>query len=291
MKKLIIIFFILFISLPNAFCATNTNIGELETTIFGYENKSDSDVKRIEKIEEYLYGSKKQGTINNRVETIKNDIGYVDKEEVLKAERQQREEIRRQNELKEIERIKSVKEDSTVDYPVVDNMEQTIFNKNYKQETIYSRLDRLETKVFNKTSPKLALNDRVDNLSNIILPQKNKPDTGYGNFENDDVYSYQNPLPDVNSQSVPFQLSVLEQDILNTTYNNDNISTRLGRLEQSLFNRTFATDNDLQRLQRIAVTYEAKQNSHKYENNRKMQNMATVSQLGGILLMILAMLL
>ena len=83
----------------------------------------------------------------------------------------------------------------------------------------------------------------------------------------------------------------MEQDLLRNNYDNDNISNRLNRLEYKLFNRNFSSDTDITRLQRIMVAYEAKQNSYKYENNRKMQNMATASQIGGILLMILAMIL
>lgn len=291
MKNLIIILIVLLITSLQGFAATPATIGELETTVFGYENKSETDIKRVENIEEYLYGEKKQGNMTSRIESIQNDIGYVNKESVYKAAEKQKEEQIKQREQKEIERIQSIKEDSSVDYPIVDKMEQTLFKQDYKKENIYKRLDRLETKVFQKTSPKLALNDRVDNLSSVILPRKQQIKDDYDSYANQAMNDYNAQLPSVNPQSVPFQLAVLEQDILKTTYNNDNISTRLGRLEQSLFNRTFATDNDMQRLQRIAVTYEAKQNSYKYENNRKMQNMATVSQFGGILLMILAMLL
>lgn len=291
MKKLIIILIVLLITSLQGFAAASATIGELETTVFGYENKSETDVKRVEIIEEYLYGEKKQGNLTSRIESIQNDIGYVNKDAVYKAVEKQKEEQIKQREQKEIERIQSIKEDSSVDYPIVDKMEQTLFKQSYKKENIYKRLDRLETKVFQKTSPKLALNDRVDNLSSVVLPKKQQIKDDYDNYANSAMNDYSAQLPSVNPQSVPFQLAVLEQDILKTTYNNDNISTRLGRLEQSLFNRTFATDNDMQRLQRISVTYEAKQNSYKYENNRKMQNMATVSQFGGILLMILAMLL
>ena len=63
------------------------------------------------------------------------------------------------------------------------------------------------------------------------------------------------------------------------------------KLEKKLFKKTFDSDSDVSRLQRIMVAYDAKKDSYKYENNKKMQNMATVSQLGGILLMILAILL
>ena len=103
---------------------------------------------------------------------------------------------------------------------------------------------------------------------------------------------YQNSgLEPVNNNSLPFQLSALEQGILNSDFQNDNISNRLTRLEQTMFNRTFNTDSDVTRLQRIMVAYDAKKNSYKYDNNRAMQNVAAISQFGGILLMILAMLL
>ena len=80
-------------------------------------------------------------------------------------------------------------------------------------------------------------------------------------------------------------------ELLKGNFERDNIANRLSRLEQKLFNRTFITDSDISRLQRIMVAYDAKKDSYKYENNRKMQKMATASQLGGILLMILAILL
>ena len=98
-------------------------------------------------------------------------------------------------------------------------------------------------------------------------------------------------LQQVDDQTMPFQLAALENDVLKHDYSNDNNASRLSRLEQKLFNRTFPNDSDVQRMQRVLVAYEAKKDSYKYENNRKMQNMATMSQIGGILLMILAILL
>ena len=106
-----------------------------------------------------------------------------------------------------------------------------------------------------------------------------------------DNYYANSGLEPINNQSIPFQLSALEQDILRNDYANDNISSRLTRLEQKLFKRTFTSDNDITRLQRIMVAYDAKRNSSRYDNNRAMQNMATASQIGGLLLMILAILL
>lgn len=265
--------------------AANTTLDALESTIFGYDYKNESDSKRIERLESYLYGSKKTGNINKRIENIQNDIGYV-KQETIQSNSDN-------NKLKNNVRneLMNLKEDASVEYPIVDKIEQELFNTNYKAENIYARLDRLEKQVFNKTSNE-ALTDRVDKLASVVLPKNRltRTEEDYSQQELDKYYR-NNGLQDIDSQTLPFQLAVLEQDLLKNNYENDNISNRLNRIENKLFNRTFSSDTDITRLQRILVAYDAKQKSHKYENNRKMQNMATASQIGGILLMILAMIL
>lgn len=279
MKRLVIIFLILFIQTPFVM-AQNAQISSIESNIFGYDYDNETDIKRVERIEDFLYGTKKNGNINKRIENIKNDIGFV-KEEQITA----------QKELPNNIRIPKLKEDSSVEYPMVDKLEETLFKTTYKTDDIYKRLDRLEQKVFMKVSND-DLNDRVDKLASVVMPkktlQRNQDDYSPQNL---DSYYRSNGLESIDNQSLPFQLAVLEQDLFKNNYERDNIASRLDRLEQKLFNRTFSSDTDITRLQRIMVAYEAKQKSHKYENNRRMQNMATASQLGGILLMILAMIL
>lgn len=279
MKRVIIIFLILLIQ-PTFAVAQNVELTNIEANIFGYDYDNEADLKRIERIENYLYGAKKNGNINKRIENIKNDIGYVNEPKTVAKK-----------ELPSQLKIPKLKEDSSVEYPMVDKLEETLFNTTYKTEDIYKRLDRLEQKVFTKTSND-DLNDRVDKLASVVLPRKTlqRQEDNYTQ-ENIDNYYRTNGLQSIDNQSVPFQLAVLEQDLFKNNYERENIANRLDRLEQKLFNRTFSSDTDITRLQRIMVAYDAKQKSYKYENNRKMQNMATASQLGGILLMILAMIL
>ena len=223
-----------------------------------------------------------------RVENIKNDSGLTfSKQPSIENNSSSKTLTRKDDDIPEL------KEDATVEYLIVDKMEEEIFKTTYKNENIYSRLNRLEKSVFNKTSDE-DLNSRVDKLASVIRPKARKmyQQNNYGYSSDDlDAYYNNNGFEPVNDQSIPFQLSALEEDLLRNSYNNDNTSNRLSRLEQKLFNRTFVSDSDVTRLQRIMVAYDAKKNSYKYENNRKMQNMATVSQIGGILLMILAILL
>ena len=282
------------IQVPMISIGANSNITEVETSVFGYDYKNESDIKRIERLERYLYGTKKNGDIDKRLNDIKTDIGFTSKNK-------QKNKLPTSSDKKLSENLNQslnnelmgLKENSTVDYPIVDSMEKEVFKTIYKNEDIYKRLDRLEEKVFNSKST-ASLNERVNKLASAISPMKNTANNmnnySYSSDELNEYYA-KSGLETVNDQSLPFQLAVLEQELLRNIYDNDNIANRLTRLEQKLFKRTFQSDNDISRLQRIMVAYDAKKNSYKYENNRKMQNVATFSQIGGILLMILAILL
>lgn len=290
MKKFILITLIIFATNISAFALTTKDtLSVIENNLFGYEYKTETDIARVERIEEHLYGQKKTGTVQKRIESIKSDTGIIVEEPkpVITAE----EKARAKQEQRDKE-LKNLKEDSTVDYPIVDKMEQEIFHTTYKNENIYSRLDRLEERVFKQKS-NADLNTRVDKLASFLKPSMPKNQTYQDNYtvqDMDDYYASRGFEP-VNNQTLPLQLMALEKEILRRTYDTDNNAVRLTRLEQSLFNRTFPNDADTTRMQRIKVAYDAKQNSYKYENNRRMQNVATMSQVGSILLMILAILL
>ncbi len=290
MKRIIIIFLILLIPAAGNCSGLISNIASVENNIFGYEYSNESDSKRIERIENYLYGSKKSGNLSKRMEAIQNDMGYTasQSENIQSVDNTAVNQETSKNQNNSL----ALKEDDTVEYPMVDKMEEELFHTTYKQENIYSRLNRLEQKVFNKTTNE-ALNDRVNNLASVVNPRKSLRKHRESDFSSDELDNYyrNSGLEPVNNQSMPFQLAVIEQDLLNNEFQADNVAVRLNRLENKLFNRTFATDNDVTRLQRIMVAYDAKKNSYKYENNRRMQNMAAISQFGGILLMILAMIL
>ncbi len=282
MKKIILSLLIPFIFCLAVIGSTvnSETITAIETNMFGYDYNTEPEITRLERIEKQLYGEKRKGNIAQRIKSIQDDTGFT----VVKA-------VPNQSQKNLQNTLPQLKEDSSVEYPMVDKLEEEVFKTTYKNENIYSRLDRLETKIFNQTSND-SLNNRVDKLASVVSPKKQikREETIYSDNDLNNYYR-NNGLEPINDQSVPFQLATLEQNILKNDYMNDNISTRLNRLEKEMFSRTFPNDNDVVRLQRIMVAYDAKQDSYKYENNRKMQKMATASQLGGILLMILAMLL
>lgn len=301
-KKFIITFLLLLIINMGVYAANiRDTLSSIENGVFGYDYHSESDLKRIERLEEYMYGVKKTGAIQSRVDSLQNDSGIITEVKKPKKELPSQDQMndssigtnRLQNSLKPgLKKQSSLKEDDTVEYAIVDKMEKDLFNQTYKNENIYDRLNRLETTVFQNTSND-DLSTRVDKLASVLRPSGRKMPIQERTYSAKDFESLYNSsgLQQVDDNSMPFQLAALENDILRHEYLDDNNANRLSRLEQKLFNRTFPTDADTVRMQRIMVAYEAKKDSYKYENNRKMQNMATMSQIGGILLMILAILL
>ena len=289
MKKNIITVLLFFIIGISAYAVNiKDTLSSIENGVFGYDYKNESDTRRVERLEEYMYGVKKSGTIQSRVDSLQNDSGIIaeDKKQkrVLQAKKEENKEVLLEPETKR----KVLKEDETVEYTIVDKMEKELFSRTFKEESIYNRLNRLEMTVFQKTS-KEDLNSRVDNLAAVLHPSGKRSGV-YSTQAMDKMLGDKGVQP-IDRNTLPFQLSALEHDIFRHDYNGDNNSSRLSRLEQKMFNRTFPNDADTQRFQRLLAACEAKKDSYKYENNKKMQNMATISQIGGILLMILAILL
>ena len=87
MKEKILTILILFVSQTFAI-ASNPALDSLEMTIYGYDYKNETDTKRIERLESYLYGNKRSGNITKRIENIQNDIGYVKPQNIKKENNQ-----------------------------------------------------------------------------------------------------------------------------------------------------------------------------------------------------------
>jgi hypothetical protein len=297
MKKFILIILLIFLMIPpaNALVSTSDSITAIENSVFGYDYKNESEIKRLERLEQHLYGQKKSGDVLKRIQNIQNDTGFTSKEEKAfqKPSSTAQKTPTMKNAQNQQNEMMNLKEDSSVEYPIVDKMEQEIFKTTYKNENIYNRLNRLEEKVFKKTSNE-DLNSRVNKLSTVVISSASKrreqDSFNYTDREMNNYYA-NSGMQQIDNSNLPFELSVLEEELLKRTYANENTALRLNRIEQKLFNRNFPNDNDVMRLQRALVAYDAKKNSYKYDSNRRMQNMATMTQLSGILLMILAMIL
>ena len=303
--KLLLIFLFLTATAISAVNHSN-QLTQIENNFFGLDYSNETDIQRLQRIEKVLYGNEQKGTVENRIKKISQDTGTT-----FETKREQKKQDTLKDNIniplpkqasseQQMPKENYVAEDSTVDYPIVDKMEEKVFKKTYKSENIYKRLDRLETKVFNRTNNDV-LNSRVERLSNALLYDNTtnvaKQDSSYlpypqqlqKNTQKYSKYSNTNKSGTYDENNLSTQLATLERSQFNNVYLNESIGQRLNRLEQNMLGKTFPQDNAQTRAERLMTVNVAQQNSHIYDNNKTMRNVATFSQIGGILLMVLAM--
>ena len=317
MIKKSIILLALILTTQSYVLAQNQTLDKIENSIFGYTYSNENDESRVNRIEEKVYGSKSSGQIQNRISKLKKDLSadlmgheispkedtFMEEEDFVLAEK---EPIEAQN----------------MDYPVINELERQVFNKENKAENIKNRLSKLEQKTFNKTYDKDDLSTRVDRLKAKIKPQsfmangmdqqdnkfytqapkkmaQNYHINQYGSpfdydmynspvpytYDDEDDYNY---IPQHNVPAKPLNLSAIEKKLYKTKYENQPTSERLTRIETSVFGTSFPNDSDNERIERLSSAIQAQKSAKRYDSNRFNQNMATAFQIGTFILMVLA---
>ena len=322
-KKLLLSIFALLVLSSNSFAADyiTTKLNEIEKYFYGYTNKG-SDISRVARVEKDLYGQTSSQSLKNRVDKIYKDMNlgtstgaaapmnesYAPAEPVAKDIGPEAE--------------------AGIKYPIVDKLEQKVFQKSYENDDIYNRLSRLEKKIFPndaKRESTLSLNERVDALRDkllggaklaavdidpsreeIILENGQKymgdSDTQYNYYSYEGAKNHiaqpstssYSSYPDYDDEIVGYaqnyDLDVLEKQLFGKRFAQEPPSKRLARLESSLFQRTFS-DNDEARIQRLLAVTTAQKTSQEYDSNKWARRLNTGIQIGSILLMVLAMIL
>ncbi len=275
------------------------NLAMIENHIFGYENSRMSDIQRLDTIEKFVYGKTQNTNIDTRLSNLNEDLGLsTGKEEKITSMSQST------NPTAQEYDYSNEPTDPSAQYPVVDNIETSLLSQTYKNENIYKRLDRLEKKAYGKVL-KGSLSERVERLSTLVEPIS--PQRSYDEFmANNDDYNYYSPTTNGNPRAssaqtyIPEQISspsstadllALEQNILGKTYTTDSTSRRLSRLEKKILNKDFATEPDELRIERLTTVANAQQSSQVYKESKLMQHVSTGIQIGGMILMLLAMIL
>lgn len=306
MKKFILILGIL-ITISPCFGATQYSsiLDNIENSLYGFTYTTSDDSDRLSRIEESVYGqSKPNKPIADRISNLKKDmaadlIGHeiTPKEDTFMEE---------QDSYKEetLAQDKRPPAGANVDYPSINELEKQIFNQEFKNKDLNSRLASLEQKSLGKTYDNEPFSARVERLQAKIKPKSfmnNSLAQSSNNYYNEEAipldknYSldeYQPPEFDYdayNSKNAkPTNLANVEKALFKRTFANENMNNRLSRLESAIFGTTFATDSDTDRLRRISSAYKATKSANKYDSNKFTQNMATAMQIGTLLLMILA---
>lgn len=187
MKKIIIFLVsILILSVQNVFASQYTpTIEKIENSLFGFTYSNEAETTRLNRIEEKVYGKTSTAQIQNRVAKLKKDLAT----DLMGQEIEPKEDTFAQEEDSWIT-AKEPAEAAKMDYPVINELEKQVFNKEFKGQNIKTRLSKLEEKTFGKTYEKEDLSTRVDRLKAEVRPRtfmENKMAKQENTFMNDPI--------------------------------------------------------------------------------------------------------
>ena len=268
MKRLFSVLVILFFCV-NLNALANDTLTKLENSLFGMDYNGQNDGQRLARLEKTVYGKNFTDSNLNRTKRLYDDLcgDEIGHEIVPKFDT-----------FAEEDELITMQE--KVNYPVIDELEESVFKKKFPNKDINERLASLEKYSFNKTYDKENFADRVERLRQDILGTKfNDMDYYRKDFENYNDYSEPNNL--ANSFDNP-----------NHNYSSNNLDNNdVARDEMYYFNRTFDNESLSKRKKRIKSIKKAQRSSDIYDDNRFQQKMSTAMQIGAMLLMILAIVL
>lgn len=321
MKKIILVITLtlIFNNSVWALTANQTTLGKIEDNLFGFQYSGEKDITRLERIENTVYGSTSNKSVNERITKLKNDLSAdLIGQEITPSEDTFAEP---EDSYKSID-PEPPKAASNVSYPAVDEMEQKIFKKTFPKDEISQRLANLEKKTFNKTYnddlstrvDRLKAEIRPDSLMNNSIAQSTNTffdsddivplgsDFHMNKYDQPDRFDYDafnarqnamfqddyNAYPNYSNKPKKASLSTVEKKLLKQNYDKDTMQNRLARIEQYMFGTVFDGDDEKTRIERISSAYNAQKSSGKYDSNKFAQNMTTGVQIGMLILMVLA---
>ena len=302
MKKILVIFLLfVFVTIGmtpiNATTAENSTsiITKIENNIYGFDYSNDSSQNRISRLEKTVYGKASSGDINKRLKRLSADISA----DVIGLEIEPSEDT-----FKEDEAIA----DSSVNYPIVDEIEQKIFNQTYKNRDFHSRIVAIERKIFGKIYDVDDYSTRMDRIKSKVMPEtiaKNSFENDYTNqnyYDNNTLTS--NDLSGIgkNRFRMPFGQKNYSRPYANygdfgdltgsaAPLSNPNLNEELSQLEYETFGTEFSNEDTGTRIKRLNSVNKAKKSASKYDSNKFSQRMSTAMEIGAMILMILAMVL
>jgi len=287
MLKKLIISTILIIGLSSFADSISNQITKLEEVTLGIDYPTEKIENRLSRLEKNIYGKEKTGSVQIRLKNLNKDIaGDVIGQEIKPS---------KDTFMSEEDFVKS---DGSEKYPIIDEIEETLFSHSTPEKSLQSRLKNIEKKMFNKTfetedyytrmerikaehfvkQPQIAEQKEQDIQSFYDSPQRSRWDQQKGTFS-----SY--------NSTDEYELTVLEQKILKNTYPNESFAQRLSRLENKVFETDFFYDDDKIRLDRLSSATKFKKSVKKYNAGNMSSKINTVVSIGTMVLMILAFIL
>jgi hypothetical protein len=139
---------------PKSQNVTDTTIGALEERLFFHQYKNEPDSKRINRLENSVFGTVTNEQEGERLKRITAALPSVEKRKTQALQQP----------------VKQTIAPSYNEYPAVSEMETRMIGHTFANEEITNRLDRLEIKQFSRASHSTDLALRVDNLKRSQLP-------------------------------------------------------------------------------------------------------------------------
>ena len=268
-------------------------ITKIENDIYGFDYSNDSTQNRISRLEKTVYGKSSSGDINKRIKKLSGDISA----DVIGLEIEPTEDS-----FKEDETIA----DSSVNYPIVDEIEQKIFNQTYKNRDFHSRIVAIERKIFGKIYDVDDYSTRMDRIKAKIMPETiakksyNDDFRSQTYYDNDTLTS--NDLSGLSNNRFKMPFGQRNYTRPYTNYgdmtggsamlpSNPNLTDELAQLEYETFGTEFSNEDTATRIKRLNSVSKAKKSASKYDSNKFSQRMSTAMEIGAMILMILAMVL
>lgn len=283
MKKFILIIIIAMSLICNVTAVEpkNDTLTKIENKILGIEYPDQKLEKRLERLEEYLYGHKKQGNTKIRLSKILETTKYslLEDDNSIAS-----------NDYEQSDYIEPL--DDTVDYPVLDDVEKKLGLETRKKAPLNSRLATIEKKMFNTTHDKEDYFNRVERIKSKMYKGNKLAQSDIEEFNNPEEFSpFNEQFFNKGASKISYKLSILEQRLLRNTFEDETNNDRLARLENAVFETQFYNEDETERINRLESVLVAKKSSPKYDNNKFQQGINTAMQIGAMVLMVLAFIL
>ena len=291
---LILLFIITSYPVNAAIKSQASTISKIENDIYGFDYPKDSVKKRIERLENTIYGKVNTGDINKRLTKLSRDISA----DVIGLEITPVEDT-----FAEAEEAVA---DSSVNYPIVDEIEKKLFNETYKNRDFHTRIVTIEKKLFGKVYDVDDYSTRMDRIKAEIMPETvdytdrfahEYRDNRENMLTSDDLSgssfsrfsmpfgqrNYSRPYANYGDEFIGGAAPVPNY--------NTNLNDELAQLEYETFGTEFSNEDTTSRIKRLNSVNKAKKSSQRYDSNRFTQRMSTAMEIGAMILMILAMVL
>ncbi|MBR6126743.1 hypothetical protein IKQ21_03575 [bacterium] len=291
MKKFSVLFIFILFSITSSYSANyNAEITKIENSIYGYDYTNDTDQNRVARLEKTIYGKCSSGDINKRLKRISGDICA----DVIGLE------------IKPVrdtflEEEKTAEESSNVNYPLVDEIEMTIFKKTYPERDFHTRIVTIERKLFGKIYDVDDYSTRMDRIKAKIMPEHiakmNKYHDDGSYYDNNTLKSTDLFGTNQSRFSMPFGQKKYTRPYSNygnfneNSNSNQSLGNELTQMEYDAFGTEFSNESTESRIKRLNSVNKAKKSAKKYDSQKFAQRMSAAMEIGAMILMVLAMIL